>query len=425
MNDKRYPGAELSPMRSNCLWFAILLLVCVGCTPMQLAYRTMYGELHGYPRVTDGRLANQQYKRWAKQEWNQLATQSGGTYSSDYGSGFIQGFVDQVYAGGEADPPPVPPRRFWRVGYRNVRGTQAVEDWYNGFSHGAKVARDGGYRQRAVIPSSMLLGYNAEEVPEWEVDQTAPNQDWPELSSPMEEPMQPSIVGPELTPQETTPTPALEPAPDDPNDQSDLEIPGDDVEDEPVLLEDESSETPDEQLLNDSLTEDPLLEGDTPQPGLNDSDNSSDLMDELPLPDSNDDLQLEDGLPELEELEGSGQLNDLLQETNDLLEDDLSDDLLDPVSFETDDRSPPLPPWQNKPATKQTKPVTPQVQAFDPFAGAAVQVGPSGSQLKTNPIRNTETENGNTLQKSVGPVVLESIPDESDTDTTNNNWQAR
>ena len=116
----------------------------------------MYSELAEYPQITDGRLACKQYQRWARDEWQQIQQDEGGAgFSGDYGSGFVQGFVDQVYAGGAVRPPAMPPRKYWRTGYRNPRGEQAVEDWYGGFRHGAHVAKAGGYRHQAEIPSSL------------------------------------------------------------------------------------------------------------------------------------------------------------------------------------------------------------------------------------------------------------------------------
>lgn len=158
---------ERSSARPRCLsgrqacivLVAVLMSTQTGCSVWQLARRTMFCELNEYPQVTDARLSNQQYQRWAKQEWHRICeTEGGGTYSSDYGNGFIQGFVDLVSAGGSASPPPIPPRKYWRIGYRNARGQRAIEEWYQGFEHGARVAEEGGYRDRAIIPSSVLTG---------------------------------------------------------------------------------------------------------------------------------------------------------------------------------------------------------------------------------------------------------------------------
>ena len=141
--------------------FCLLAITSTGCTPWQLAKRTMHSELQQFPRVTEGKLSVRQYKKWARTEWKKYAAENPGeTHSSDYVSGFLQGFTQFVYAGGTTDPPPMPPRKYWKLGYRNHAGSAAVQDWYNGYSHGAKTARDKEYRKRAVVPSSLILGYN-------------------------------------------------------------------------------------------------------------------------------------------------------------------------------------------------------------------------------------------------------------------------
>ena len=83
---------------------------------------------------------------------------------------------------------PCPPRKYWRVGYRNERGRQAVEDWYNGFEHGARVANEGGYRDRAVVPSSLY----ASAAPRSEVRGTIsePTEALPMEPTPAERPAQ-------------------------------------------------------------------------------------------------------------------------------------------------------------------------------------------------------------------------------------------
>ncbi len=122
----------------------------------------MLCELKEYPQVTDGKQSCKAYQSWAKREWGRVQAEAGEPFSHDYGSGFLQGFVDQVKSGGEPIAPPVPPRKYWRVGYRNQQGRQAVEQWYNGFEHGATVADEGGYRDRAVVPSSLYAGTTTE-----------------------------------------------------------------------------------------------------------------------------------------------------------------------------------------------------------------------------------------------------------------------
>jgi hypothetical protein len=164
-------------------------LSLVGCTPVQLAHRTLHHELNQFPRLTDGKASCRQYKRWAQEEWNRVVGESGGEWSSDYQSGFVQGFVDHVYAGGHVTPPVVPPRQYWRLPYRDEQGRQAVGQWYAGFEHGAQVAHEKGYRERAVIPSS-LLGVESRGDDEW-IELDAPDSF--DESTPPPEPAAPEV----------------------------------------------------------------------------------------------------------------------------------------------------------------------------------------------------------------------------------------
>ncbi len=148
------------------IWPMILVGLCglVGCSPFQLANRTLHQELNQYPRLTDGKISCREYGRWAEEEWSLVAAEAGDLpVSLDYKSGFLQGFVDHVYAGGRVSPPTMPPRRYWRLPFRNEQGQAAIRQWYSGFEHVAQVAKQKGYRDRAIIPSSLLAGQTAEE----------------------------------------------------------------------------------------------------------------------------------------------------------------------------------------------------------------------------------------------------------------------
>ncbi len=98
------------------------------------------------------------YRSWADQAWGeQLSSDSGQCIQGAYEAGFKDGFVDYVYGGGSGEPPPVPPRPFWNVDLRNPNGHTEATDWFAGYRHGAQVAKEEGYRKRALIPSSMFL----------------------------------------------------------------------------------------------------------------------------------------------------------------------------------------------------------------------------------------------------------------------------
>jgi hypothetical protein len=54
------------------------------------------------------------------------------------------------------------------MGYRNEQGRQAIENWFGGFEHGARVAQEGGYRERATIPSSLYADPSAAPAEAWQ-----------------------------------------------------------------------------------------------------------------------------------------------------------------------------------------------------------------------------------------------------------------
>jgi hypothetical protein len=72
----------------------------------------------------------------------------------DWERGFKDGFADYLYAGGTGLPPPVPPRDYWTTAYETEGGHRTVEDWFEGFRHGAQAARNSGYRNLVTIPTA-------------------------------------------------------------------------------------------------------------------------------------------------------------------------------------------------------------------------------------------------------------------------------
>jgi hypothetical protein len=108
------------------------------------------------------------YAQWADEEWvQQFGSCAEIATTSDYAYGFHEGFVDFCYAGGTGDPPPVPPRTYWNVAVRNAEGKERVQQWFEGYRHGARVAREGGYREMAVVQCFGTVGerYERSQVP--------------------------------------------------------------------------------------------------------------------------------------------------------------------------------------------------------------------------------------------------------------------
>jgi hypothetical protein len=94
------------------------------------------------------------YYAWADTAWCDVGHVSAPCMSEHYAWGFRDGFAELVYAGGNGEPPAAPPRTLWRAGWRTGPGKQAADDWFAGYRHGATIAREGGYREQAVLRSS-------------------------------------------------------------------------------------------------------------------------------------------------------------------------------------------------------------------------------------------------------------------------------
>lgn len=135
------------------------LLACsaVGCAPTRTAHDLICVQMKQFSPRLDEKQAIKLYHAWAELEWANICPQIPEPIRETYHVGFIDGFTDAVYAGGNGEPPIVPPRPFWRVLYRNAPGDEEIANWTRGFRHGANVALSGGYRRRALIPTSISL----------------------------------------------------------------------------------------------------------------------------------------------------------------------------------------------------------------------------------------------------------------------------
>jgi hypothetical protein len=153
--------------------YGLMLLWCIGsvgcCRLLNLAYRTTSYEPSLYCPGRDETYSLDLYSHWADDAWSQEAGAcSESVASPDYSCGFHAGFVDYCYAGGTGEPPPVPPRIYWNANWRLSDGKACVRAWFEGYRHGARVARDGGYRESAVVQSSTgvrnsRVGYHREQ----------------------------------------------------------------------------------------------------------------------------------------------------------------------------------------------------------------------------------------------------------------------
>ncbi len=237
---ERFPATmQTMPSNATCartpsdrgLVRCALLLCClstVGCSLLAethrvffLAKRTTELEPKHFRYLKNEKLTRKRNVGLAKQVWAEVAAGSDAeSYSKHYMRGFIDGFADYLYRGGTGEAPLVPPRDYWRLGYQTAAGKQAIEDWFAGFRHGVDECRARGYREMAVVPSSLIDSYAPSPR-----DISSRDESWGPDTDP----------GPE--PAEVLPTPAPNAADAAPADDT----PADDVEPNWEFLEPDAS----------------------------------------------------------------------------------------------------------------------------------------------------------------------------------------
>jgi hypothetical protein len=117
----------------------------------------MWHEPAAYSWKHDRKRSVEVYQEWAERAWLEIVGECPELVGNlDYALGFRDGFVDYVYAGGNGEPPPVPPRQYWNVMLRSPEGKQLADLWFAGYRHGAQIARDGGYRDLGTIRTSLV-----------------------------------------------------------------------------------------------------------------------------------------------------------------------------------------------------------------------------------------------------------------------------
>jgi hypothetical protein len=135
------------------LWAATL---CSGCSVAGHWVRNLIVEPAHFDRYSDCLGRKVRDKCLANEAWDEICARDGDVYSRHYYRGFVDGFTDYLDAGGTGEPPPVPPRSYWRLYYQTPEGHDAIGDWFVGFRHGADVARASGVRELVVIPVSSI-----------------------------------------------------------------------------------------------------------------------------------------------------------------------------------------------------------------------------------------------------------------------------
>lgn len=189
----------------------------MGCSVCQYARLTAYEEPKLFNDECDDKASMAAYRAMADKAWHEAGVCCPEEcFEGDYAYGFREGFAEFVYAGGNGEPPAVPPRPYWQLDVRSGEGGQAIKSWYEGYRHGARIARDGGYRRATTLTvSASLRDCGACGCPGDELTPhrpTTPSGPSFQASEPFE-PAQPEIILPEPTSPEATPGEAPEPTP--------------------------------------------------------------------------------------------------------------------------------------------------------------------------------------------------------------------
>jgi hypothetical protein len=111
-------------------------------------------------RLVENRMILQRHERLAQLAWEEMVSQYGCEFSSDYRDGFIDGFVDFLTFGSVApeglgdEPmvPAVPPPRYRKAKAMSPEGLKGAEDWFAGFRHGSCTAQASGLRKLVEVP---------------------------------------------------------------------------------------------------------------------------------------------------------------------------------------------------------------------------------------------------------------------------------
>lgn len=129
-----------------------------GCSVWNYGWLVNVTELKLFCEDKDNLISMATYRSWADQAWAETgACCPENCLAADYAWGFREGFAEYVYAGGNGEPPAMPPRPYWQADLRSREGAAAASSWFEGYRHGARVAREGGYREATTLKFSGSL----------------------------------------------------------------------------------------------------------------------------------------------------------------------------------------------------------------------------------------------------------------------------
>src|SRR5437660_10934811 len=96
---------------ANCL--VGLCVVAPGCHLVGNATHNVMSEIH---QAAEDHSEQRRNRLLARQAWEEFcSTHADKPFSEDFADGFQEGLADYVYAGGDGEPPALPPHRYWKT----------------------------------------------------------------------------------------------------------------------------------------------------------------------------------------------------------------------------------------------------------------------------------------------------------------------
>jgi hypothetical protein len=132
-----------------------LVALCVsasGCGLVENGVRTLVIEPLQYPSDLDECQTCSRNHARAVAALGAYECQNAMCSSDDFAWGFKRGFTDYLDNGGSGQPPPLPPRHYWKLKYQTPEGYRAIQEWFSGFQQGVEVAKASGFRDHTLVP---------------------------------------------------------------------------------------------------------------------------------------------------------------------------------------------------------------------------------------------------------------------------------
>lgn len=136
--------------------FLSLTPLCQGCITFANTARTLVLQPAHFADELDRVLTHCLHVRMGKEALaTNQALHTGEACSRDFADGFVDGYARYLDKGGDGNPPPLPPRRYWRVHCRTPEGKQVVEEYFAGFRAGSAAAIASGFRSVDTVATSL------------------------------------------------------------------------------------------------------------------------------------------------------------------------------------------------------------------------------------------------------------------------------